>query len=31
LHRAVEFCNLVQGLRLTREEKANLVAFLWCL
>ena len=31
LEDTVEFFNLVQGLKLTREEKADLVAFLRCL
>src|SRR5947199_884587 len=31
LEDVVEFFNLVQGLRLTKEEKADLVAFLRCL
>jgi hypothetical protein len=31
LEDTVEFFNLVQGLRLTKEEKAALVAFLRCL
>jgi cytochrome c peroxidase len=31
LEDVVEFFNLVQGLKLTQQEKADLVAFLYCL